>query len=67
MALDAYLYGNPETILERKQEHLARQLRACGQCVHHRTIEFKGEVLHGCDCRNRTYGKRCQLFEIKKG
>jgi len=67
MTLDYWQYLPPDIVLERKQEHQARQLRACGDCIHHRTIALKGEVLHGCDCKKKTYGKRCELFQIKKG
>lgn len=67
MALEAWQYGNPETVAIRKQEHQARQLRACGDCIHHKQMEFRGETWHFCEFKRYTFGKRCQLFEIKKG
>ena len=65
MALDSWMYQNPERVLERKQEDAARKHRQCGNCVHHKTIEFKGETLHGCELRRHTYGKRCDQFSTK--
>ena len=65
MAFDAYLYGNPETVLERKQEIEAKQARACGQCIHKRSVEYRGEVGHFCEFKRHVYGKRCELYQIK--
>jgi hypothetical protein len=67
MALEAWQYGNPETILERKQEHQARQLRACGECIHHKQMEFQGDNWHFCEFKRMTFGKRCHLYTVKKG
>lgn len=65
MTLDAYMFRDPAIVLERKQELAAHKARQCGNCTHHKTIEFKGETLHGCDLRRHTYGKRCDHFTTK--
>ena len=67
MAFDSYLYGDPERVLIRKQEAELKKAKACGDCVHRRTIEFKGETLNHCEYKRRQYGRGCELFEIKKG
>lgn len=67
MTLEAWLYGNPETVAIRKQEDALRKARACGDCVHKRSIEFQGEMWHTCSYKRRQYGKRCDLFETTKG
>lgn len=64
--MDSWLYGNPETVLIRKQEAAAKKERACGDCTHHKSIEFKGEVYHLCELKKRVYGKRCDLFTTGK-
>ena len=63
---DSWLYGNPETIAIRKQEEALRKARACGDCMHKRSIEFRGEVVHHCIYKRHQYGKRCELYEVKK-
>ena len=65
MTLDAHMYQDPERVLMRKQELAAKKARACGECVHHRSIEFKGEVVHACIYKRRQYGVRCDLYETK--
>lgn len=65
--LDNWMYGDPERVLERKQEAELRKAKACGDCIHKRSMEFKGEVAHFCSFKRHQYGRRCELFEIKKG
>lgn len=67
MTLDAWQYGNPETVAIRKQEHESRQLKACGQCVHRVTVEFQGETYNGCKYKSRKFGTRCDLYQPKEG
>lgn len=67
MILDAWQYGNPETVAIRRQEDAQRKARACGDCVHRHSIEFRGETWSGCEYKSRQYGRRCDLFETKKG
>lgn len=64
MALDSYLYLDPELVLIRKQEIAAAQLRNCGQCIHRRTMQVNGEELNGCAMR-RDYGRRCQAYSVE--
>ena len=67
MALDQWLYGNPEDVAARREAHEQRQQAACGQCIHHLDLTVNGKTLHACDIR-RTYGRRCdQYIQIKKG
>ena len=64
MALDSYMYGNPERVLERRQEEEARRHRACGQCVHKQVLELDGKTLYACS-KGREYGtQKCKLFRI---
>jgi len=65
MTLDAFMYQDPERVAIRKQEEALRKARQCGNCTHHRSIEFKGEVVHACIYKRRQYGRRCDLFETK--
>jgi len=39
MTLDAHMWGNPETVLQRKQEAEARKHANCGACVHHQSMQ----------------------------
>ena len=65
--LDSWQYGDPEYVAMRREEEAQRAAQACGDCVHHISIALRGEVVHFCEIRRRTYGRRCELFEIKKG
>lgn len=67
MALESWMYGDPEKVAIRKEEEALRKARACGDCVHRRSEEFMGEVWNFCEYKRRQYGRRCDLFEIKKG
>lgn len=62
-ALPAWMYRNPEEVLERKQESEAR--RSCVGCVHGFTIQFKNGPAMGCD-KNKKYGRRCELYQEVK-
>ncbi len=66
MTLDAHMFLDPAIVLERKQEEAARKARACGNCVHHKSMEFRGEVWHLCEFKRYTYGKRCNLYTTGK-
>lgn len=64
MALDAWMYGDPETVAIRKQEAERRKReaaekrkQACGSCVH--SVEWNGRMV--CD-RRHTYGVRCRFY-----
>ena len=64
--LDAWQYGDPEKVAIRKQEDALRKARACGDCMHKRSIELKGEMAHHCIFKRHVYGTRCDLYEINK-
>lgn len=63
MALESWMYGDPEKVAMRKEFERIRKDRACGECVHKRSIEFKGEIYHSCSFKRRVYGTRCELFK----
>ena len=65
--LDAWQYGDPATVLERKQEMELRKAKACGDCVHKRSAEFRTEVVHFCAFKRHVYGVRCDLYQFKRG
>jgi hypothetical protein len=62
MALESWMYGNPETVLMRKQEAALRKERACGQCVHKISIVMGNETVSTCEYKRKQYGKRCDLY-----
>lgn len=66
MTLDAHMWGNPETVLQRKQEAEARKHANCGSCVHHQSMQVSSGVIHICDLKRQKYGYRCINFKIKK-
>lgn len=66
MTLDSYMYGDPQFVLERKQELEARKIKGCAGCKHHKTMDFQGETLHRCDVKPRGFGTpNCNQY--KKG
>lgn len=67
MAFDAWMYSDPEKVAIRREEEALRKARACGDCMHKRSIEFNGETVHHCIYKRHQYGRRCELFETKKG
>lgn len=67
MALDAWQYGDPEKVAIRKEEEALRKAKACCDCIHKRGVEFRGEMGYFCSFKKHVYGKRCELYETKKG
>lgn len=63
MALDAWQYGDPEKVAIRKQEEALRKAKACGECIHRRSLEFRGEVFTHCEFKRHVYGVRCNLYK----
>jgi hypothetical protein len=64
------MYGDPEKVAIRRQEEALRKAKACGDCVHKRSQEFQGELVHFCGFKRKVYGRRCELFrtiQIMKG
>ena len=66
MTLESWLYGNPETVAIRRQESELRKLKECGNCSHHQSAIFNGEILHRCDIKRFGFGKRCDQYTTKK-
>ena len=66
MAFDSYLYMDPEKVAIRREEDALRKHRACGDCVHRRSVEFQGETWNGCEYKRHQYGRRCDLHETQK-
>ena len=62
--LDAWMYGNPDTVAARREAHEQRQAAACGACIHHVQVVINGKTLHACDIR-RHFGKRCDQYKTK--
>lgn len=57
--LDSHLYGNPQDILERKQQRQIMRVQQCGECINAKMI-FGGEPK--CTVRYQTFGYRCDHF-----
>lgn len=66
MTLDACQYGDHERVAIRREEEALRKAKACGDCVHKRSIEFRWEIGHFCEYKKHVYGRRCELFAIAK-
>lgn len=64
MTLDAWQWGNPETVAIRRQEEANHKLRECGNCKHHVSAVFNGETLHRCEIRRFGFGKRCDSYKV---
>ena len=56
-------WGNPESVLIRRQEEVARQAKACGQCVHKQIQKIDGKEIYDCSKR-QDYGWRCRFYRI---
>jgi len=66
MTLDAWMYGNPETVAIRRQENEYRKIKACSGCIHHKKIDFNGEDFHACGIKRGVFGlKNCKHKETK--
>lgn len=66
MALESWMYADPEKVAIRKEEESIRKARACGKCRHKVTVVWKGDDYHGCEFKRRKYGTRCELYKEKK-
>lgn len=67
MTLDAWQYGDPEKVAIRRQEEAHGKAKACGDCIHKMGVEFRGEIGYFCEYKRHQYGRRCELYETKKG
>ena len=65
MALESWMYGDPEDVAARREAIRQRKDRLCGECAHRVCFEFKGEEVNLCEF-NHEYGKqRCVLDKRK--
>jgi hypothetical protein len=64
--MERWEYGDPFEVVARREAIAQRQERACGQCVHKVSVDWKGETYHGCEYKRRTYGVRCEFYREKK-
>lgn len=64
--LDSWEYGDPERVAIRREEEALRKDKACGACVHKISAQMFGEILHACEFMRREYGRRCELYEVRK-
>jgi len=44
MTLDSWLYGNPESVLQAKQERQLKRKQSCAGCINLRSIECINSV-----------------------
>jgi hypothetical protein len=56
MTLEAWQWGNPETVAIRREEAALRKLKNCSGCKHHQSMEFEGEKLHRCAVKRFGFG-----------
>jgi hypothetical protein len=66
MVLDSWMYGDPEKVAIRKEEEALAKEKACGRCCNKVSMEWQGELYHGCQFKRRHYGKRCELYREKR-
>ena len=67
MTLPAYYFRcTPEEIALRHERDLERAERACGDCQHRAAVHIAGVEYLGCSFKHRKYGKRCDLYSVKK-
>jgi hypothetical protein len=62
-ALPAFMYKNPQDVLERKQETALK--KTCIGCIHSYRINFVSGPGFGCE-KGRKFGKRCQHYARNK-
>ena len=51
--LENWQYGDPEYVAMRKEEDELRKARACGECMHRKSMEFRGDERE--NLRNRVF------------
>jgi len=64
--LGAHLYGNPETILMRKQEYQAKKEKSCTGCVNRRVILFGEEKVQACTVMQAARMRKCEFYKAEK-
>lgn len=66
MALDSWLYGDPEKIAIRRQEADAKRDGKCGGYANYQVLVIGHQKHHGCILKRRNW-QACTFFETKKG
>jgi len=66
MTLDAYLYGDPARILERKQQTALKKQQACTGCIHRIRYEIGGEIVVVCVIKRTAAKRKCELYETER-
>jgi hypothetical protein len=68
MAIEAWMYGNPETVAIRREEAALRKLKNCQGCKHHKQMVYDGTTLNRCEIKRHGYGTpNCQQYSSMKG
>lgn len=60
MTLESWQWGNPESVLEKKQEQQLKKVANCGDCIHVKMI-FNGDPR--CTVRFQKFGYRFTNYE----
>lgn len=64
MALEAWMYGDPEDVAARREAIRQRKERECAACVRMVRFEFKGEEINLCEFNGRNPSdRRCLQFK----
>ena len=64
MALESWLYGDPETVAIRREQDRINRDKQCGACCY-KIEKMRGiELVPACLYKRRIYGIRCELFKI---
>lgn len=63
MTLDSWLYGNPESVLQAKQERQLKRKQSCAGCINLRSIEFNGDVVIACALKRTAIVRRCEFYK----
>lgn len=63
IALESWLYGDPEAVAIRREAAAQRANAKCGDCIHKRTEQVRREIVYRCVFSRRTYGIRCDLYK----
>lgn len=62
MAYDSYMYLDPCTVLERKQQAAGKRNAKCGKCAHYQSIVIGDTTHHGCTLKRRNW-QACTYFQ----
>lgn len=63
IALESWLYGDPEAVAIRREAAAHKAHARCGDCIHKRTEIVRREIVYRCVFSKRKYGIRCDLYK----